>query len=1065
MSDFKVVAKLMADVSDFKSGLSSATSALVSLKKTTGSSMERVGKTVAATGSGLTKAFTLPLAAISGFSLKTASDFEAGMSKVQAISGASGEDMERLGVLAQEMGATTKFSALEAADGLSYMAMAGWTTDQMIAGLPGVMNLAAASGEDLALVSDIVTDSLSAFGLEAKDSAKFADILAAAASSSNTNVSMMGESFKYAAPIAGTLGYNAEDTAVALGLMANRGIKASQAGTTLRSAFSRLADPTEEVASGLEMVGLRAEDLHGLTLDQTLKKFREGFADLDSTQKAQAASMIFGKNAMSGMLGIINASEKEYNDLSKAIYNSKGAAEKMSEVMLDNLNGSLTLLKSAIEGAAISIGNILMPYVKKMVDGIRGAVDWFNNLSQEKKELIVRIGLVVAAIGPLLFILGNTLIWFSKVGAAVKGFGLILKGLGGILGGVTKLFGVFKAVGLFVFGALKSAALGLIGVIGSITAPVWAIIAVITVLTATVLYLWNTNETFRQGVADIWNAIVNVVSGAIDVIIGWLQSFGDWLGTLLSLIADGDWSGAWEMVKTAAVNVWNAIISFIESAWEAIKSAVKFGVEALPDILTAAGGLIESAWNAMWNVIKEVASAVWDTIKSVVRTGIEAIPTIIEGTGEMLKVVWNAIWNGFLTIVNDVWELIKEAVSTSIESIGPIISGAWESVKAIWDESWNQLKESVTKIFENLLETIGSWVTNIGEKLAPIGEFFSNAWNGASQIVDGAMTFMGDVTKSGIDTVTSWFSWGNNDVSQNALNMANNVESASSVVPNSATHYKNFAEESTMSIQNMTSPIMGDLANITSGAETEGQAIEATKKYYQNLSAQSEKSVAQMAIKLLHRWEQLSQLTKSKVDGMSESVVNKFQTMKSRLDSVMSNVVQSIQSAMNKAVSAMNNASGQARTAGYNMGVGFYNGLSSMSGSIISLAQSIADRAAAVMRAALQIHSPSRVTTKIGEFFGEGLYDGIGNMIKPVSKIAEKLANTGVDILNGGSVAEGLASFVSGDLQSQVSLSNGTLTVNQRPLDLTINLGGRTFRKHVEDINHMQSAMADLDDY
>ncbi|MDT2194273.1 phage tail tape measure protein [Paenibacillus larvae] len=212
-----------------------------------GESMQKAGKKIADAGSNLTKKVTLPIAGIGAAALKVGIDFEAGMSEVKAISGATGEDFEKLKAKAEELGANTKFSASEAASGLKYMAMAGWDTKQMLAGIDGVMMLAAASGEDLGLVSDIVTDSMTAFGLAADQAGKFADILAAASSKSNTNVAMLGESFKYVAPVAGALGYSAEDTAVALGLMANAGIKASQSGTSLRSALTNLASPTKEM--------------------------------------------------------------------------------------------------------------------------------------------------------------------------------------------------------------------------------------------------------------------------------------------------------------------------------------------------------------------------------------------------------------------------------------------------------------------------------------------------------------------------------------------------------------------------------------------------------------------------------------------------------------------------------------------------------------------------------------------------------------------------------------------------------------------------------------------------
>lgn len=283
--------------------------------------------------------------------------FEAGMSEVQAISGASGKDLERLSNKAKEMGATTKFSATESATALKYMAMAGWKTNQMVSGLAGVMNLAAASGEDLGTVSDIVTDSMTAFGLKANQSGHFADVLAKASSSSNTNVGLMGETFKYVAPLAGSMGYSIEDTATAIGLMANAGIKGSQAGTSLRSILTRLVKPPKDAAAALSELGISTTNADGSMkpLRQTMSELREKFSGLTESQKSQYASSIAGQEAMSGLLAIVSASDSDFNKLQKAIDNSSGAAKKQADIMNNNLQGALYELGSAAEAVGIGI--------------------------------------------------------------------------------------------------------------------------------------------------------------------------------------------------------------------------------------------------------------------------------------------------------------------------------------------------------------------------------------------------------------------------------------------------------------------------------------------------------------------------------------------------------------------------------------------------------------------------------------------------------------------------------------------------------------------------------------
>lgn len=486
-----------------------------------GEKFQKVGQEIEGVG----KKFLPVTAAVAGVgaaAIKTTADFDESMSNVSAISGATGEDFDRLRDKAREMGAETKFSASEAADAMSYMAMAGWKTDDMLNGISGIMNLAAASGADLATTSDIVTDALTGMGYTAADAGRLSDVMAAASSNANTNVEMMGETFKYVAPVCGSLGYSMEDTALAVGLMANSGIKASQAGTQLRAAITNMVKPTESMEGVMNELGIEIanEDGSMKSLDETLKILRESFAVTTEEQKAQRlatleqqaiadgygetlkglseeekyfqlamyagqeqikdmseaqfkkqamdklgikvtkktnkaqvaqnlalalgtqaiegltqeqqsayAATLFGKEAMSGMLAIINASEDDYKKLSDAIANSEGAAKDMAETTQDNLNGQLTILKSQLQEAAIAIGDALIPKIRALVAKIQQWTDWFNKLDTTQKETVVKIGLLVAAIGPLLI----------SIGKLSTGIGALMKMLPVISGGLTAL--------------------------------------------------------------------------------------------------------------------------------------------------------------------------------------------------------------------------------------------------------------------------------------------------------------------------------------------------------------------------------------------------------------------------------------------------------------------------------------------------------------------------------------------------------------------------------------------------------------------------------------------------
>lgn len=416
------------DISGFLSGLETALSQTEASKnkiEALGTRVSGVGDKLESVGSSLTKRVTVPIVGLGTAAVNTTANFESAMSKVSAISGATGTDLEDLSDKAKEMGANTKFSASEAAEAFQYMAMAGWKTEDMLSGIEGVLNLAAASGEDLATTSDIVTDALTAFGLTAADTAKFSNVLAAASSNANTNVSMMGETFKYAAPIAGALGYSIEDTAEAIGLMANSGIKGSQAGTTLRTIMTKLSGEIEICGEQLGEFTVQTTNSDGSMRDfnDILADCRTAFSQLSESEQASAASSLVGQEAMSGFLALMNAAPQDIEKLRGAIDSANdgmGAAAEMAEIMQDNLTGQLTILKSTLEGLAISFGELMLPVIKNVVSGLQDLLTWINNLDEGQKKTIITIATIVAVVGPVLLVLGKLV---SGVGSVITVIG------------------------------------------------------------------------------------------------------------------------------------------------------------------------------------------------------------------------------------------------------------------------------------------------------------------------------------------------------------------------------------------------------------------------------------------------------------------------------------------------------------------------------------------------------------------------------------------------------------------------------------------------------------------
>ena len=340
------------------------------------------------------------VAGIAGAAIKVGSDFESQMSKVQAISGATGNDLIALSEKAKEMGASTKFSATESGQAMEYMAMAGWKTSDMLNGIEGVMNLAAAAGEDLATTSDIVTDALTAFGLAASDSTHFADVLAQTASNANTTVAGLGESFKYVAPVAGSLGYSVEDTSVALGLMANAGIKAGQAGTSLRAIINGMVSPTSDAEAAMSKLGVSLTDSSGKMkpLSEVITDLREGFGKLSESERAQAAAAIAGQEGMSGLLAIVSASDKDFQKLTQSIDGCDGAAADMAETMSNNLKGQITILKSSLEGLGIEIYESLSkPLTNLSKLGIEAVNQLTNAFKSDGLDGLIDVGTGIIA--------------------------------------------------------------------------------------------------------------------------------------------------------------------------------------------------------------------------------------------------------------------------------------------------------------------------------------------------------------------------------------------------------------------------------------------------------------------------------------------------------------------------------------------------------------------------------------------------------------------------------------------------------------------------------------------
>lgn len=826
------IAYLELDTSKFSKGFVSAYNDLKVFGDKSATAEQKLNGLSSAfktTGGLLSKNVTLPIVGVGAAAVKTATDFEAGMSEVKAISGATGSEFDALRDKAIEMGAKTKFSASDSADAFKYMAMAGWDASQMMDGIAGIMDLAAASGEDLATTSDIVTDALTAFGLQASDSAHFADVLAQASSKSNTNVGLMGETFKYVAPVAGALGYSIEDTAVAIGLMANSGIKGSQAGTALRSTITKLAKPVGEAKDAVEELGISITNADGTMkpLSQTMVELREKFAGFTEEQKAQYAAMLAGQEGMSGLLAIVNASDEDFQKLTDEINNANGAAEDMASVMMDNTAGAVEQLKGALESAGILIGEKLTPYIRQLAEWITGLVEKFNSLSEEEQDQIVKFGLILAAIGPVLLILAKVISVVSTVVKAFKLFGTTMTTVKesidlvkvGYAGLATQMGGIPKLVA------------GISTGFGGMLAPIAAVIAIVVVLVGAFVTLWKTNEEFRDNMVGIWNSIKESINSFFDGVVERINAFGFDFENIMEVIKTvwfalcdvlaPVFEGAFNTIAIVLDGVFNQILSVMDifiglftGNWEQLGEGVKGVVSGIVETFANLGSNIlgvigdigaeilnklgfEKAAEGFQNFfdtlsdlfgqIPELLSSAIDTIVSfftetipnAFNSAIEAVQGFVDNIIEFFTVT---VPEAFSTFVN---ETIPNAINSIVQwfeqlpymigyAIGELIGYFYLFATNLWTWITTELPliiEGIIQWFAQLPSRIWEWLTGVVTNVINWGvEMYNNAVLAASNFVNGAIEWISQLPSRIwawlTSTVSNVISWGANMVSQ-----------------------------------------------------------------------------------------------------------------------------------------------------------------------------------------------------------------------------------------------------------------------------------------------------------
>jgi TP901 family phage tail tape measure protein len=587
-----------------------------------GGNFKKAGKQMEAMGKGLTAGVTLPVVGIGAASVKVAADFEQQMDRVGAIAGVTGKDLQPLTDQARELGSTTQFGAKEAAAGMENLASAGFNVNEIMGSMPGLLNLAAVSGGDIAASAEQAASAYRAFGMtDPSQMTHISDVFARAAADTNAEAADMGEALKMVAPVAHSMGISLEETAAAIGVMSDAGIKGSQAGTSLRGAISRLTKPTKAMSEVMGEYGLSFYDAQGnmLPLQDQLGMMKKNFAGLTQEQKSHALTTLYGQNSVAGMLALIDKGPQAFGELTQSLKDSDGAAKKMADEMNDNLTGKVKAMKSALESAGITIGTALSPAIGALTDKIKSAVQWFDNLSPKQQGLIIKMAGIAAAIGPVLLITGK-----------------LTTGLGNLMVKMSKTGSGFGALGrLFMAN------------------PIGIVVTAIAALVLGLVYLYNTNEGVRKEFQKTFGAIKKAFAPVLEElkpIFPYIKKFAAFLrDVVLPVVGKGIAVG----IRYAAIGIAKGIQGVII----AVKAVVGFVKGAIAVIGAVVGGIV-TAFNAVKTFITVT------------------VPGFFVTAGQKVMDFWVGIGSFFSGIFTGIVDIFKSIGTT----VGSAVAGAFRAV-------------------------------------------------------------------------------------------------------------------------------------------------------------------------------------------------------------------------------------------------------------------------------------------------------------------------------------------------------------------------------------------------
>lgn len=1033
-----IAAKMTLDISNFTSQLNLAQNQAQRLAVESSKSFQ-IGSALTGMGKVLSTAVTLPLLGIAATSIKVGNEFQAQMSRVQAIAGATGGELDKMKRQAIELGAKTAFSAKEAAQGMENLASAGFQVNEIMDAMPGVLDLAAVSGGDVAASSEAMASSLRAFGLEAGQAGHVADVFARAAADTNAETVDMAEAMKYVAPVAHSMGLSLEETAASIGIMADAGIKGSQAGTTLRGALSRIAKPTKAMVKSMDQLGVSFYDANGkmIPLREQIAQLKTATAGLTQEERNRHLVTLYGQNSLSGMLALLDAGPEKLDKMTNALINSDGAAREMAETMQDNLASKIEQMGGAFESAAIVIQQILEPALTKVVGGITKLIEAFLNMSPVGQKMVVIFAGMVAALGPLLLIAGTVMTTMVKLRIAMQFLGPAFMGTMGTIALVVAAF--YALVAVFMIAYTKSERFR--NLIDSLAPAIKKGLGIAVEWAAEklkVLWEWlqkatekvkefgsaisskvaNTLQQFGINLGQAGSSIGSFISSGLERLGGAFGKVGGVmsiaasvltkvglaffgitgpLGLVISLVVSflTAWARTGELNADGITQVFDNLTSTIQGAADAINQYLPIFVQKGTEILVK---LIEGIANA----IPGVVSVISQVIESLVQTISTVLPTILAAGVQILTALINGIAQALPTIIQAAIQIIMALFNGLIQALPTIISAAIQIIQALIQG----LVEALPAIIEAALQIITGLVQGLIQALPMILE-------AALQIIMGLVNALieniGPILEAGIQILMALI--------QGLIQMIPElivaaIEIITTLLTSILSNLPQLLEAGVKLLLALIQGLIQMIPQLLAGAiqimmallkaivDYVPKLLQAGVQLLQALIQGIASLIGSLVSTIASMMGQVVSKIASFLGQMLSGGANLIRNLISGIGSMIGSVVGKISSMGSSMISSITGFAGQMVSAGVNLVQGFINGIGSMVSSAVNAAANMASSALNAVKGFLGIHSPSRVMEKMGVYTGQGFVNGIGNMIRTTRDKAIEMAATVTEALS-----------------------------------------------------------------